>query len=80
MNKFFWEVTFEDVRIGTEVKLGEICAIGSEMSNSVIAIVDDTLNGLFGDNKKTVPKEGEGKVAKTRDEFIAAFNNVVNPK
>jgi len=73
LEDFFWTVTLDDVRTCTEVKLGEMCAVGAEMSSSLISIVDETLTALFG-KAKPEPKTGP---ARTKDEFIKAFNRVV---
>ena len=80
LEDFFWTVTLEDVKTCTEVKLGEMCAVGAEMSSSLITIVDETLKAIFGEGKGG-GKTPEGKQpAKTKDEFIKAFNRVVTPE
>lgn len=75
LEDFFWTVTFDDIRTCTEVKLGHMCAVGAEMSSSLITIVDETLGAIFG-KKKEETKTGP---ARTKDEFVRAFNNVVTP-
>ena len=77
LEEFFWTVTLEDIRTGTEVKLGEMCAVGAEMSGSLMTIVDETLQAIFGKGKS----EGTANdgPATTRDDFIKAFNRVVAP-
>lgn len=77
LGAFFWTVTLEDVRTCTEVKLGEMCAVGAEMSSSLISIVDETLGAIFGKSKS---KSSDGETATTKDQFVRAFNRVVAPE
>lgn len=82
VESFLWTVTLEDVRICTEVKIGEMCAVGAELTGTLCAVVDDTLTALFpeSNSNRTTIQEGEEGVARTKEEFIKAFNRVVSPQ
>lgn len=74
---YLWEITWEDVKIGTELKLGEVCATTGEVNQSLVNLVEMTLTAVFGKGDDKKPKPENTTVATTAEEFRKAFDKLV---
>lgn len=76
INGFIWEITWEDVKISTDLKLGEACATTGEVKKSLIGIVDNTLSALFGKKGKASSTSGDTETVHTAADFRRAFDEM----
>lgn len=76
LEKFIWEVTWEDVRISTDLKLGEVCATTGELNKALVDVVNSTLEAFFGTGEGS--NQSNVNTVHTAEEFRKAFNELVN--
>lgn len=70
VERFIWEITYEDVQTRTKLKIGEKLAYSNETQSVAMSIVETVLTGMFG----TGNKSGAAEAPQTREEAIQMKN------